>query len=221
MSRKKTCFINAGISAWYNLGSSRLKGSLLEKGFDGDLLFWIDEWPDMAFPRDCVYTVKAAAFAVALSRGYETIIWGDSSIQARKNTAPFTEHIKEHGYWIGGSGHNAAQTATDAQLQYFGVSRDWAANVHDCATGLFGFDVTRADMRAVLNDWIQAGRDGAFNGSRKHGGQSNDPRFLYGRQDQSAMSLILGKHGVPLRPFIEFTRFRWDRHDTVFHCEGM
>jgi len=218
---KKTAFLNVGMGLWYSSGSLRLKGTLIDKGFDGDLLFWIDEWPDMAFPRECVYTCKAAAFSVALSRGYEVIVWGDSSIQARRNTREFTDHIKQHGYWIGGSGHNAAQTASDAQLQYFGVSRDWAANVHDCATGLFGFDVSRPEMRAVVEDWIKAGRDGAFNGSRKHAKQSADPRFLYARQDQSAMSLVLGKHGLPVRPFLDFARYRWDKQDTVFHCEGM
>lgn len=218
---KKSVFINAGMGLWYSEGSLRLKGTLIDKGFDGDLLFWINEWPDMAFPRDCVYVVKAAAFSVAMARGYDIIVWGDSSITARKGTKPFTEHIKQHGYWIGGSGHNAAQTASDAQLQYFGVSRDWAANVHDCATGLFGFDVSRPEMRAVVNDWIQAGRDGAFNGSRAHGGQSKDPRFRFCRQDQSAMSLVLGKHGIPLRHWSEHCRFRWDQFDTIFHCEGM
>lgn len=217
----RAVFINAGMGAWYNTGSDRLKGSLLDKGFPGDLLIWRDEWPDMAFPRDCVYTVKAAAFSVALSRGYDIIIWGDSSVTARKNTQPFVDNIRHNGYWIGTSGHSAAQTATDAQLQYFGVSRDWAAQVPDCATGLFGFDVSRPEMRAVVNDWIRAGKDGAFNGSRKHAGQSSDPRFLYGRQDQSAMSLVLGKHGLATRPFQEFCKFRWDRLDTIFHCEGM
>ena len=76
-------------------------------------------------------------------------------------------------------------------------------------------------MRAIVEAWIRAGRDGAFRGSRGHGGQSTDPRFKFCRQDQSAMSLILGKSGVALRPFLEFTRFKWDPQDTVFHCEGM
>lgn len=216
-----TCFLNVGIGPWYNLGSDRLKGSLLDKGFDGDLLIWRDEWPSSRFPRDPVYNCKADALEQAMKRGYTTLIWGDSSITARKNTSPFTEHIREHGYWIGQSGHNAAQTASDAQLQYFGVSRDWAANVHECATGLFGFDVSRPEYRKVVEEWIQAARDGAFRGSRHHGGQSSDRRFLFCRQDQSAMSLILGKHGIPLKTFISFARFKWDKQDTIFHCEGM
>lgn len=217
----KTCFLNVGIDAWYTLGTDRLKGSLIDKGFPGDILTWKDEWPSNRFPRNCVYNVKADAVEQAIKRGYTTIIWGDCSIYARKDTQPFVERIQRDGYWIGQSGYNAAQTASDAQIQYFGVSRDWAANVHDCATGLFGFDVSRPEMLAVVNDWIQAGRDGVFAGSRGHGGQSNDRRFKFCRQDQSAMSLVLGKHGVPVRECLEFYRFAWDKHDTIFHCQGM
>lgn len=217
----KTCFLSAGIGEWYATGTDRLKGTLLDKGFDGDLLIWRNEWPSNNFPRDVVYNVKPDAVQTAMDRGYTTIIWGDASITARKNTAPFTQHIREHGYWIGQSGHRASQTCTDAQLQYFGVSRDWAHEVTDCATGLFGFDISRPEMRKIVEEWIKAGREGAFRGSRLRGNGSHDRRFLYGRQDQAAMSLILGKHGLPLRHCIEFFRFRWDKQDTIFHCEGM
>ena len=215
-----TVLLNCGIGSWYNKGSERLRASLLQHGFKDDILIW-HSWPEIDFPRKPVYNCKAAALQQAMNAGYTTLIWADSSITARKDVAPFLAHIREHGYWIGQSGHNAAQTASDAQLQYFGVSRDWAANVHECATGLFGFDVSRPEYRKVVEEWIQAARDGAFKGSRHHAGQSSDPRFLFARQDQSAMSLILGKHGIPLKPFLNFARFAWDSQDTVFHCQGM
>lgn len=216
-----TCFLNVGIGSWYNMGSDRLKGTLIDKGFPGDLLIWKDEWPSNKFPRDVVYNVKADALETAMKRGYTTIIWGDSSITARKNTADFVEQIQRDGYWIGQSGYRASETATDAQLQYFGVSRDWAHEIPDCATGLFGFNIEHQCMRRVVEEWIQAGRDGAFRGSRVHGGGSKDRRFKHGRQDQSAMSIILGKHGVPLKAFQDFARFAWDSFDTTFHCQGM
>lgn len=217
----KTCFISAGIGGWYNTGVDRLKGSLIAHGCDADIQVWKDEWPPGNFPRHCVYVVKAAAVEYALSRGYTTVIWADASVTARKNVAPFLGHIAQHGYWIGQSGYRASETATDAQLAYFGVDRDWAHGVSDCATGLFGFDVSRPGMRAIVEEWIKAGREGGFNGPRNHGGASQDRRYKFGRQDQSAMSIILGKHGVVLNHFIERCRFRWDKQDTEFHCEGM
>lgn len=221
MHSSKTCFLNVGLGQWYCHGTDRLKGSLLHHGFPGDILTWQDEWPSSKFPRDCVYNVKADAFEQALKRGYEVIIWGDCSIYALKNTTPFVDRIIADGYWIGQSGYNAAQTASDMQLNYFSITRDRAAEIHDCATGLFGFDVRRPEMLAIVEEWIEAGRNGIFNGPRNHGGGSQDRRFLHARQDQSAMSLVLGKHRVGLREFKEFGKFKWDRYDSIFHCQGM
>lgn len=217
----KACFINVGIGEWYTTGSERLKGSLIDKGFPGDLLIWKDEWPSNRFPRDCVYNCKADAFEQAIKRGYTTIIWGDSSITALKNTANFVAQIERDGYWIGQSGYRASETASDAQIQYFGVSRDWAHEIPDCATGLFGVNIEHPGIRSAVETWIEAGRNGAFRGSRGHGGQSRDPRYRHCRQDQSAMSLVLGKHGVALKQFAEFVKFKWDKYDSMFHCEGL
>lgn len=218
----KTCFINVGIGEWYSTGSDRLKGSLIQHGFEGDKLFWKDEWPCNDFCRHCVYTVKASALNQAMKRGYRTIIWGDCSVVAVRNTARFVEKINADGYWIGQSGYNAAQTASDAQLRYFGVDRDWAQAVHDCASGLFGVNLDHDGPRRFAELFVQAGRDMAFHGSRKHDKQSKDGRFLFCRQDQSAASIILGKLGMPLRPFISECKFVWDRDSgQTFHLQGM
>jgi hypothetical protein len=49
-----------------------------------------------------------------------------------------------------------------------------------------------------MTRFFQAAKDRAFAGSREHGGQSQDPRFLFHRQDQSAASLIAGTSGMRL-----------------------
>lgn len=221
MHPSKTCFISAGIGAWYNLGVERFKGSL--HGAPADVQIWKDEWPPGRFPRDCVYTIKAAAFEYAIAQGYRTIIWGDASITARKGVEPFLEVVRTKGYWLGTSGHNAAQTCSDACLAYFGITRDDAAKISDCATGLFGMCLDNPQSARFVELFIKAGRDGVFHGSRKHANQSKDPRFLFHRQDQSAATIIASKVGITLSPFAEFGRFRWDRQrlDTIFHCEGM
>lgn len=219
----RTCFLNVGIGLWYSKGSDRLQASLIHHGFKGDQLVWKDQWPGaiMGLNQGCIYNVKVDAFQHAINAGYTTIIWGDSSMCALRSLDTFIEHINTSGYWIGQSGYNAAQTASDAQLQYFGVSRDWAEKVPDCATGLFGVNMDFPGPKAFIETWIQAAKDGAFSGSRRHDGQSSDPRYLHCRQDQSAASLILGKLGMPLRHFSEHARYKWDRYETTFHCEGM
>ncbi len=221
---KRTCFLNVGIGLWYRSGSDRLQASLIAHGFTGDHLVWKDCWPG-AIPglsRDVIYAAKADAFQHALNAGYTTIIWGDASIYAVRPLDRFLATVNEKGYWLGQSGYNCAQTASDAQLQYFGVSRDWAERVPDCATGIFGVNMDFTAPRQFIETWIQAAKDGAFRGSRHHDGQSNDPRFRFGRQDQSAASLIAGKQGMTLDCFLDFCAFRWDADSgQTFRCEGM
>jgi hypothetical protein len=92
----------------------------------------------------------------------------------------------------------------------------------DTATGLFAVNLRNPIINEMIFTWIQAGRDGAFSGSRLHAGQSNDPRYLHHRQDQAALSVIAGKLGVRLDPFGEHVKFVWDRDSgQEFHCQGM
>lgn len=221
--KSDTCFLNAGIGQWYSTGSERLAGSLRLHGFPGDVITWIDQWPNHGFSKDCIYNVKAAAFEEAIKRGYRTLIWGDSSIYALKPTQPFVDRIKADGYWFGMSGYNCAQVCSDKQIQYFGVSRDWAAAIPDTATGLFGVNLDNPLAAKFVELWIKAAHDGVFSGSRFHGGQSKDKRFKFGRQDQATASLICGTLGMTLSPFISFAGYAWDagKHDTIFRCQGM
>lgn len=221
---KEACFINVGIKYWYPKGSMRLKGTLLDKGFPGDIIIWDNHWPRDAggYNKNCVYNCKAAAFEEAIERGYKTIIWGDCSMTALRNVTPLVERIKADGMWIGKSGYNCAQVCTDAQLAYFDITRDQAEAIPDCASGIFGINVDHQAALSVIKEWIQAARNGVFSGSRLHARQSADPRFMFGRQDQSCLSLILHKHGVPLGDFIDYAKFVWDKDNgQIFHCQGM
>jgi len=213
-------FINVGIGEWYCHGSDRLKASLEANNFSGDILIWKD-WPEIPFPRDVIYTCKAAAFQMAIDAGYSTIIWGDSSIYARADVTPFVATVVDKGMWIGQSGYNGAQTCTDACLRYFGVTRDQAEKMPDTATGLFGVNMDAPFAREFIETWIKAAREGAFNGSRHHSGQSADRRFKFGRQDQSAATMICGKMGIKLNAFSEYVGYAWDKYPSTFKCQGM
>lgn len=214
------CFINVGIGPWYCTGTDRLRASLVQHGFPGDIITW-KNWPEIPFPRDCIYNCKAAAFQQVIDAGYKTIIWGDSSIYAQANVQPFVDEIVNEGMWMGRSGYNGAQTCSDAALAYFGVTRDEAERMPDAATGLFGVNLEFPFARNFIERWIKAARDGAFKGSRMHDGQSNDPRFKFHRQDQSAATLLLGKRGIFLDNFLTYCGYGWDDEPTIFKCRGM
>lgn len=215
-------FISAGINLWYTNGVKRLVKSLRDTGWEGKIETWLDQWPSNDFPRDCVYTIKADCFDHAIKSGYTTIIWADASVYAVRNVQPFVDIINAKGYWLGQSGYNAAQTCSDACLNYFGVTRDWAEGVPDSATGLFGVNLDFPLCREFIEKFIQAGKDGAFRGSRLRGKQSKDPRFLFHRQDQSAATILAGKLGMSLDLFGSMAAFKWDKgNECIFRLEGM
>lgn len=215
-------FISAGIGAWYDKGVKRLAASLDAVNAPVERNLWIDEWPDNKFPREPVYCIKAAALDHAMKAGFTTLIWADASITSLRPIEPWLEEVRAKGYWLGQSGHNAAQTCSDACLAYFGIDRDAAERIHDCATGLFAMDITRDKPRQFIERFIKAARDGAFAGSRRHAKQSSDPRFKFHRQDQSAATIIASQLGMPLDAWQSHVCFKWDNcSDKTFKCEGM
>lgn len=219
---KRACFINAGLNAWYPAGTDRLKASLLHKGFDGRIETWKNKWPLPGYDESCPYNVKAAAFEWAIKEGHRLIIWGDCSVYAVRNTQNFVRKVEAQGYWLGQSGHNAAETCTDRQLEFFGVTRDWAATVPDCAAAIIAVNMDHEAPRKMIEAWIDAAKKGAFNSKRDHAGQSKDPRFKYGRQDQACLSVIAAQMGVKLSTFLEEAKFVWDKDsEQTFHCQGM
>ena len=131
-----------------------------------------------------------AAFEEAMKRGYKKILWCDCSVWAVNDPGPIFDLIDRDGYFFLRSGIQSVQTCSDKCLAYFGLTRDEVVDFEDIQTGIIGFDLTQPDSLAFLERWIQSAKDGAFAGSREHDNQSQDPRFLYHRQDQSCASLI-------------------------------
>lgn len=193
----KICIINACVGGgWYPAGSKRLAKSLNFVGFAGDLLSWINEWPNNKFDKDCNYNVKPSAFTEAIKKGYSHILWCDSSVWALNDPMPVFDIINDKGYFFWNSGYNCAQVCNDNSLNYFNKTRDEVENWPDISSGIIGVNLKSQIGRKFISLWLKAARNGIFKGSRFHDNQSSDPRFLFHRQDQSAASLIAGEMGL-------------------------
>lgn len=182
-------------SGWYPKGSDRLKRSLNYVGWAGGTMIWKD-WPSDEFDKPCPYNIKASAFLEAQRAGASHILWCDSSVWALQDPMPIFDIINEQGYFFWSSGYNCAQTCSDKSLEYFSIKRDEAEHYPDVATGIFGVSLQSDIGTQFLAKWLNAAKDGVFNGSRFHDKQSQDKRFLFHRQDQSAASLICGLMGI-------------------------
>jgi hypothetical protein len=182
--------------AWYPHGAMRLERTLVEQGSTAHHLF-LSGFQSDSYDKSCPYNIKADALELAIIKGYRKIIWNDCSHYYTKSPNRIWDIINADGYFFWRSGWNCAQTSTDKQLEYFNISRDEAENIHECSSSIAGFDLDNPIANKVLEMWIQAAKDGLFKGSRNHDiNDSQDPRFLFGRQDQSCLSLIMHKVGA-------------------------
>lgn len=208
MESNKYCIINAALGGWYPHGQQRLIHSLIYHGYPYDVLTF-KSWPEgfANYSMSCPYNVKAACFEYALSKGYTHITWMDCSVWAIKDITPIHNHINELGYYILSSGYNAAQTCSDKCLYYFNLNRDQAELIPDSSSAVFGVNINNETGKEFIHRFIKAAKDGVFNGSREHDNQSQDPRFLFHRQDQSAVTCIAGLMKLKLEPLGEHVRY--------------
>lgn len=219
----KHCTVNAWVGGgWYPKGQERLQRSLIYHGDTSDHLFYQDEWPKRGYNHDCPYNIKASCIEKAIEKGYKRILWADCSFWTTKYPMPLWDEINDKGYFFWKSGFNCAQVCSDKALDYFEITRDEAEKMHDCSSSLMGFNMDNPDAQQFLRLWIQAAKDGIFEGSRQHDNQSSDPRFLYHRQDQCVASLIIGKLGLTMNNSGKFCSIYGSQTDeTIFLMQGI
>jgi hypothetical protein len=187
--------INAAWGSGYSRGQKRLIASLRSHGYEGDILTFdnvkINEHHDVNHP----YTMKAAAFVEAIKKGYSNILWLDCSILATRDITPFFQLIREESAYFWQSGWRLSDSATDKDLEYAGFTRDQAEQMIECASGIVGLDMTNRDARRLFYTFLDANDHGVCSTSRLHANQSKDPRFKWGRQDQTAFTIAFHKTG--------------------------
>jgi hypothetical protein len=192
------CVINAALGHWYPKGQKRLIDSLKQHKFDGDIVTLLNEWYSDDIDKSNPYNIKISALQKAIDLGYTTILWLDCAMYATKPIQPIFDIIKKDGFYCETNGYNAAEECSDNCLNYFSISRDDAEKIKMCSSAVIGFDLTNKKGKAFAEMWIKSCKDGVFNGSRLHDGQSMDFRFKWHRQDQSAASIIINKLALNL-----------------------
>lgn len=215
MASSDRCIVNVGVGGWYPKGSERLRRTLAEVGEDANQFIYIDRLPIGAVPHSSnMYAYKAVALDRAASYGYRYLIWLDSSIYSVKPLLDIWNKIEQDGYYFVNNGFNLAQTATNRLLNAFGITRDHASQVPEITTCCFGLDIGTDRGDAVLKQFLSAAKQGLFNGNRERDpNDSEDPRFLFCRHDQSALSLIADLFNMkPNANYNEHLAYRNDDH---------
>ena len=188
----------------YKRGQERLIESLKYHGFRYDILAFQD-WPKMKYDTSCGYNIKAAAFDEAIKQGYERILWLDSSVWAIKKVEPLFDYIDQTGWYFYSNGFTVRQTSDDQSLAYFGMSADEAAEVGDISSSMFGLHMGNPKAQQFLEKWLQSARDGRWATSRQHNSGSQDPRYLFDRQDQTCASILRHQLDMKMEPRNRFS----------------
>jgi hypothetical protein len=214
--------VNVGAGNWYPKGTARLVRSLQEGGYEGAIM------ANIQIPHGCTshqenpYAFKVVAIEKALQAGYTKIFWMDSSIYCQLNPNHIFEIVNEHGYYFVKNGYSIGQETNDFCLKWFGVSRDKAMEMPQIASGFFGLDMEREICKEIFNKWRDACNAGCFKGSRTHSKEdSKDPRFLWHRQDQSALSLAIAPYNLKLDDFGPIVTYNRNQLDSLYICNGM
>lgn len=184
----------------YKKGADRLRKTLFEKNFCGDILFFDNE-SDVGSPShiENPYAFKTHTFQYGLNLGYTKILWLDASVYAIKDINIVWDILDNIGYLMQYAGWTCGQWANDNSLDYFNITRDDAMNMKMYGNaGLLGLNFENETSKEFFNRWHKASIDGIFKGkwNNNEKTESNDERCLGHRHDMSTGSIIANQLGM-------------------------
>lgn len=150
------------------------------------------------------YGFKVYGVEYARKQGYDIVICLDSPNRLVKPIDEWIPKIQEVGVYLQRDGWKCAEWANDKCLNYFGVSRDEAMTLDNCYACILAFDFRHPITDVFFQQWKEACKAGMFYGLGKNDKktESQDPRCLGHRYDQTCAELIAYKLGIPLSPMV-------------------
>lgn len=233
MPRKK-CIVSFAANGRepYCKGLLRLIKSCKEAGWDGDFLMrtldgYVDRYEGVdiingSYPvteryglcnnhAEVPFGFKPAIILEAIEKGYEQIIWCDSSIVMNKDISPLLEIASQRGVVaFNNLGFPLLNWVTDLQQERTGITNEelWEAKqIMACA---IIFDVSVSAGKEIFKKWLLASRDGV---SFQNGYGSKRIGFINTRWDQSVLSILLHQYKIELQPYGELC---YPPYDTTF-----
>ena len=223
----KHCIVNFS-DYKFQLGQERLKKSLMQYSYEGDVLLF-NEFSQVGSKvhLEVPYQFKVYAIDKARQMGYDVVLYCDASLYAIKDVMPVIYHIIEKGYLLEYCGFNAGQYSTDLCLNEFGLTRDDAMNIKLHSAGFTGLNFKNEKATQFFDRWLKLGKEeitfcGDWNNNSKQ--CSQDDRCLGHRHDQTTASIIAHKLEME-RKNPHFMQYIFDnteiKTETIFACRGI
>lgn len=191
----RRCVISVAVGHYYESLLRRQDRTIAEHGLPADRGTWRGVYPPGSPPHtpSCPYCFKAYAFKEALTHGYTTILWLDSSIQLLRPLDPLFELIESEGHFIVG-GENIGWYSSDEALGTWGITRDEASLIPSTATGVLGLDFTHERSRKFFDRFYAATVDGTVYRVPKR--PPADPRYRGNRADETVVGWLAHALGM-------------------------
>jgi hypothetical protein len=223
MPPSKRCILNIATGPYVPL-QNRLLKSLRQQGWPGGVLTWTDALPPGSPAHgDAPYGFKLYAVAMALQKGFTSLLWLDAPcVDAGPLDLAF-EAIERDGHCFISGGERLGNWASDACLSAFGMSRDQAMELSLLNGAFIGLDLEHARSREWYRRIVQQCEAGLFRGAaltehappevrarnvdKDTGHLSDDPRCWGHRHDEAVGSALAHLLGMEIRPTGELFDF--------------
>lgn len=204
----------------YNAAMLRLIKSTKEAGWDGGyLLRSLDGYCDnyMGVPialgsypvtkehgqsfnhAEAPYQFKTYLIQEAIEKGYDVVVWCDSTVRMVKDITPLLDIAAERGVAaFDNLGFPLRDWLTDIAQEHVGISDEELGHAKQIMACVVIFDLRTEKGKKIFNRWFELSRDGV---SFQNGYTSKRPGFRSTRHDQSCLSAILHTEGVELLPY--------------------
>jgi hypothetical protein len=223
----KHCIVNFSDHK-FKKGQDRLKESLIQYGYQGDVLLF-DEYSQIGSKshKEVPYQFKVYAIEKARSLGYDIVLYCDASIYAISDVMPVMNYIILKGHLMEYCGFSVGQFSTDVCLNEFNLTRDEAISIQLHSAGFTGLNFTNELTTNFFDKWFKYAKEeitfcGDWNNKSKQ--CSYDERCLGHRHDQTVASIIANELGMErINP--NFMQYFYDTttklDNTIFACRGI
>lgn len=195
----RTCIVDVAVGANFPKGLAILKRTATARGYTGDFLLYENEYPPDSPSHSVVpYGFKTYALEEAQRRGYDLVLWCDSSMQFVQTPDIAFKVIERQGYYFTLAGFSVGEWCTDLVLPKLGVTREEAFKIPLLVGGFYGVNL-RSEIGSQFMVWMgERARDGSLIGAwdNKKRQVSDDPAVLGHRHDQPCISVFVWKHGL-------------------------
>lgn len=215
------------IASWASQGRENYNKALLnlirsckEAGWDGDYVMgsldgYVDEYLGVkidlgAYPKsekynlsynhaEIPYGFKPEQIQVARERGYDLVIWCDSTIRMLKKPDEIIQIARERAVVaFDNLGHPLANYISDVCVDRIGLTPEELPKAKNIMACCLVFDFSRQLAVDVLEHWMKLRAD-SF--SFQNGYGSTRPEFVTHKHDQSALAGVLYKRGIEVLPY--------------------